>query len=164
MSLQLYDITEELMHIHEQLLENDGELTLEIEQRMEQLATDANSRVDMLCRLIRSAEAEALTRKTEAARQHKAAAALLRTARTYKGLICTYLALAGHKFMRTPLFRTTRYTPNVPVIDVVERVKVPRECWQEKTWFSKTLAKQYYAEHGEVPGCSIKFTERLRIT
>ena len=165
MTLQLYEIPEQQQRIHDLLIENDGELTPELEQALAEVQQDAEQRVEWSCKFIRMAEAGALARRVEAAKLGKAAKVLERTAETYRWLIQEFLKAAGHKFIRTPLFKTTRVTRTIPVIEVVNALLVPRECLKTaKPAFSKTLAKAYYDEHGEVPGCSVKFNEHLRIT
>lgn len=164
MTLQLYEICEELNLIHDELVENDGELTPEIEQLLDELEMGAEQKIEEMCKFIRAAEYEADVRRLEAAKQAKGAKTLEKSAAVCKKIVIEYLRIAGHKFMRTGMFKATRCAAP-PQITVVRAEEVPEEAWIPiPDELSRSLLRDWYKEHGEVPGCEITQKESLRIT
>ena len=76
----LYDLTSEWIEIEDQIAEAGGELTPEIEARIESLISESEGKLESYVRVIRDYRARAAVRKEEAERLEKSAKSASNTA------------------------------------------------------------------------------------
>lgn len=112
-SLRLYEIITALEEIDNDLTENGGELTPEIEERLESLGGSLDGKVDSICRLRQNRLASADACKAERERLQKREDAYRRGAESLRCFLMGAFVRLGKDKIKTPSF--TVYLQNNPI-------------------------------------------------
>lgn len=99
----LYDITEELRSFQEALIENDGVISDEMEERFDELLDMEEEKTEGYIRVIRDLEATASAVKEEEDRLKKRRRALERSADELKDRLCEAMEIRGQEVRETDL-------------------------------------------------------------
>jgi hypothetical protein len=102
--MTLYDISMEGMQLESILTENDGELTPELEARMDALLLEGPQRIEAAAMVVRTLETSAEAAKAEAKRLTERAASFESNAKSLKQRITIALDAAFNGKVKTPLF------------------------------------------------------------
>lgn len=108
--MTLYDISIEGMQLESILTENDGELTPELEARMDALLLEGPQRIEAAAMVVRTLETSAEAAKAEAKRLTERAASFEANAKSLKQRICIALDAAFDGKVKTPLFTVWNQT------------------------------------------------------
>lgn len=104
MTATLYDLSKEGLEIFDMLEDNLGELTPELEARLDKLMLEGPQRIEAAAMVVRSLEANATACETEAQRLRERAKAFDAQADRLKQRMTICLDAAFHGKVKTPLF------------------------------------------------------------
>jgi hypothetical protein len=102
--MTLYDISMEGMELENILTENEGELTPELEARMDALLLEGPQRIEAAAMVVRTLESSADAAKAEAKRLTERATSFETNAKNLKNRIAIALDAAFGGKVKTPLF------------------------------------------------------------
>ena len=171
MSMKLHEITDEIVDICNELLELEGELTPELEERLDKANLALEKKLDNTLRWIETQVAIATGMKAEedrlkAERKRREAAI-----RNLDGYVLEQLRRAGLKHVQTDLFNPTRIL-NPITVEPADPEHIPEAFQRVRVEFDKTAAKQYLEALGlldlkeagrvEIEGIVVERKERLR--
>lgn len=132
-TLRLYDIVDQLAEIEAQLEENGGELTPEIETRLDSLEADFEAKVERICGWRANLVATAKAYQEEADRLAARAKTLARTADGLRRYLQVQLERAGRTKLEAGTWRLAIQPNSQPsVIVTVEPDRLP-ECFRRVT-------------------------------
>lgn len=160
--MHLYEIADEWRSIDQAIDAMDGELTPEIEARMDELAAALPETVDAVAKLIRERDAEAATYQTEAQRFTAKAKACQATVERLKSYLHHHLNALGLDKVKGTLFKVSIVKNSRPSIkwtgrpeaipDAFRRVSVDLDgAAAYAAWKAGTLPDGFDVDHGSHP-------------
>lgn len=111
-----YDLTEELLKVHDELIENGGELTPEIEERLAALQGAASDRLERILHVVRNMETNAAAVDAEITRLHKLKTVRENSAKRLWEYVLSELQMHDVKKLQTPHFSIWRQLAGRPSI------------------------------------------------
>jgi hypothetical protein len=127
----LYDLSREGLEIFDMLSDNLGELTPEIEQRLDKIMLEGPDKIEAAAMVVRSLEANAAACEAEAERLRNRAKAYAGQVDSLKKKMTACLDTAFNGKVKTPLFTVwTQKSPDRVVAELVPGV-TPEDIAQE---------------------------------
>jgi hypothetical protein len=153
--MKLYDIPVEAHEIENALIENGGELTPEIEQRIFGFLREGKDKIECGAMVVRSLEGEAAICRTEADRLMKRAAGIENGASRLKGLILFAVDDGFGGKIKTAKFtiwaQTSAATVSFELPPGAGLESLPAEFLRIKTELNKQALKEAYEAEKEIP-------------
>lgn len=138
--MNLYDLSDQFAELDACFEENGGELTPELEARLEALQGTREQKIDGLCYVIRNRQARAEARKAEAERFSKLAKVDQNTADRLKRYLLGWLQFMGTKRVETDTFVVREQTNGRPTVIVgIEDEDLP-EQFRLQEWKANVAA------------------------
>jgi hypothetical protein len=171
MSMKLHEITDEIVDICNELLELEGELTPELEARLDAANLALEKKLDNTLRWVEEQDAYAKGMKIV---EDRIAADRKRREASVKSLdrwVLGQLQKIGRKNVQTELFNPTRIL-NPVTVEPADPEHIPEAFQRVRVEFDKTAAKAYLNSLGlldlqeagrtEIEGIVVERKERLR--
>lgn len=149
--MRLYEITDELREIEHQLIESFGELTPEIEARLEKLQGARKEKVQNICRLVQNLQRTAEAAIAEASRLGELAKARKAGADRLKNYLRQEMVQLGEQRYETDLFRVSRCKNSRPSITPMDPNDPPAVWTRVRVEFDGTKAYQDLKDQGILP-------------
>ena len=124
MSTSLYDISADLQAIHNAIIEQDGELTPELEASLDRLNLELSSKVHGIGKWMRNLEVNKEAIAIENTRLEKRYDAMNALEERLKAYVKLCMEKANVKKLEFPIF-TARIQANPPSVDITDEQKVP---------------------------------------
>ena len=99
---KLFEISNDILEIYEEIAEQDGELTPEMDERMTAIMAAESEKLDSIFYVIRRAEMEEAAAKAHAEQWQKKAAARRKAIEWLKNAVQTHLTATGAAKVTTP--------------------------------------------------------------
>lgn len=158
--MNIYEITQELRVIYDEIEMADGELTEETAAKLEIAQDQLNDKAEAYCKLIRNVSAEADALKAEADRLTKRRKSLenLQT-RLKESLRCAMMVSETPK-MDAGIFKLSLRKSEA--VDIMDEAAVPDTFCTFERKVSKSAIKDFIKQGGEVKGA--KMIENISLT
>lgn len=160
--MKLYEIPIEFADLEMQLIECGGELTPELEKKLDDFLRSGKDKIEGAACVVRGLELEADTCKKEAARLSERSSSLGNNAERLKKLILTALDGAFGGKLKTPLFtiwgQTSAPTVSFDLAPEVDLASLPENLVRIKRELAKDVVKEM-VKHGEAIPDEIIVTE-----
>lgn len=164
--LSLYDITDALLAIEDELYENGGELTEELEARMDALEGSLDSKVDRICCMIQNNQRAAEAAKAEVDRMAALAKSRTRIADGLKAYVLAMLTRLERSKVDTDRFKVRVQNNSRPAIQWTrESNDIPEPYRRVVVQLDGDKAYQEYKTSKTLPeGFEVKLGSHLRIS
>lgn len=166
MTVPLYKIADDLNRITDQLEDNGGELTPELEAELAFLSDAFPQKVGRCALVIRNLEAAGEAAKQEADRLKDLASRRLRAAESLKRYVVAQMAKAEMTHVNTPLAVVRVQRNSRPTIKWLHDVRdIPADLARVTIALDGDKALAWLNEHGSLPaGFDVKTNFHLRIS
>lgn len=162
--LKLYEITEQLLAVGAEMVENDGAMTLEMEQRLAGWQATFEEKAAMVALYIRHLELQAGMADEEATRLHALAKPRNNTAQRLKQYLMMQMAAADVKKVDTTRVKVWIQTNPPQVRCEVEPEDLPSDLVRMKMEVDKTKILEKHKKGETLPqGVEILQGQSLRI-
>lgn len=160
--MKLYELPREIAEI-EALLDEEQEADESIRQLLDSLKFEFNSKIEWLAKLVRNEESEVKKFREETNfYAAKAVAAYNRMERT-KMFIKLLMEASGTKKIEGEHLKVALQR-NPPSVDVLRESDIPETYWiPQEPMINKKEILGKLKDDVEVPGCTLKYTESVRI-
>lgn len=156
--LKLYDIPLEFAELESALVETEGELTPELEQRINDFLRAGKDKIEAAAMVVRTLEMSAETCANEAKKLQDKAASHTRNADRLKKLVLIAIDSAFQGKIKTPLFTIWGQTSTAsisfdlaPEIDLKDMEITNPDFVRVKRELAKDALKKAYTEQREIP-------------
>ena len=163
MKKSLYQINEDFLELIEQLEENEGELTPELEQSLEIAANEFEEKSENYIKAIKNIDNDVLIIKNEIARLNELKKRKEKTSNRLKDFLQYSMRLRGVRKIDTGLFmvslRKSKY------VEIIQPEELPEDFLVKKITVApdKKKLKEVLSKGGEIPGAVLKERENLQI-
>lgn len=166
MNMTLYEMTAESIAIMDAIEEAGGEITPEIQGRLDALGESLPAKADAYCKLIRHFQARAAALDLEAVRLGEAAARDEKAAKRLKDHLLACMAMAGQRKVSTDLFGVSVCKNGVPSITwTLSPYALPVHLRRTKIELDSEAARKVLKETGGLPeGFSVEHGSHIRIS
>jgi len=161
--MNLWQITDDLGHLADRLIESGGVLTEDDESLLAALSEQFDAKIERIGQLVRALRVDGQAAKAEADRLAAMAKARESSAARLEEYIARCMREAQVQRVDTPTIQVRRVANSAPTIRWVGEGEVPDELAVVKREFSATKVKELLAAGGDVPdGVSVERGEHLR--
>lgn len=170
--VRLYEMTDAYVDILEELMETDGVLTPELEERLDQIQGKRLDKIERTLKAVRQMEADAAVRDAmlkqytdEVARLRKLRDAGLNSAKALKGYVQREMERAGEERLETPTFKVRIQRASRPAIRWMRDLKkLPTKYRKVTVEPDTTQAWEDLRAGGKLPaGFAVEYSRSLRI-
>lgn len=151
--MNIYEITEELRAIYEEIEMADGELTDEVAAKLEIAQGQLQDKAESYCALIRNVSAEAEALKDEADRLTKRRRSLENLQTRLKEALRCAMIVSDTAKMDAGIFKLSLRKSEA--VDITDEAAVPDMFCEFKRTVSKSAIKDFIKGGGEVKGAQI---------
>jgi len=163
--MKLYEIPRDIRAVEDEIAENEGELTSELEERLGRLEAEFEKRVEYLALLIREADVEAAAYKIEENRLRDRRKAAENRAANLKRYIQTQMVLSGIRRVKGDYCSVSVQRNSRPSLSWTgDPDRIPEHMRRTKVELDSTAALDYLKLGGEAPAeLEVEHGEHLRI-
>lgn len=165
MRLSLYELTTETAALLDAIEDAGGEITPDVQARLDALGTALPAKANALCQVIRHFQARATALDLEAMRLSEAAARDEAEAKRWKDYLHKCMTLAGQRKVSTDLFGVSVCKNSVPSITWDSTNPLPERFRRVKVEVDIAAARQELKDTGELPeGFAVVHGSHIRIS
>ena len=163
--MKLYEIPAAYRAILAEIEDNDGELTQELAERLEDIDDTLASKVDAYCAIIKQIDHDHDTYRQESRRLQLKAQGCENTSKRMRDMLMQAMGAMDVATFKGRLFFVRRHRASIPSINWVSRDEVPEPFRKVKIELDKGAALEAYHEAGgSLPeGFEVRFTEFITI-
>lgn len=162
--MKLYEIPEEMRALEAQIADAEGELTPEIEERLEQLSAKFADVAEYIALLVREASAEAEAIKVEEQRLRDRRKAVENRADRLRNYIHEQMQIVGTQRIHGNMVTLTIQRNSRPSVRWTEGEDIPEAFVRIKRELDSRLVLDHIAMFGETPkGAIVEQGSHLRI-
>lgn len=151
--MNIYEITEEIRAIYEEIEMADGELTDEVAAKLEIAQGELTAKAENYCKLIRNVAAEAEALKNEADRLTKRRRSLENLQTRLKEALRCAMIVSDTQNMDAGLFKLSLRKSEA--VDITDEAAVPDTFCTFERKVSKSAIKDFIKQGGEVKGAQL---------
>jgi hypothetical protein len=162
----LYEIADELIEIQDMLIDTGGELTPEIEDRLDQLTGAFDDKVERICKLVQSQVRLGESAKAEARRLEQLSHVREQSASGLKRYLMREMVRTNRRKIELPTCRVRVQTNGRPRIEWTRgTATLPPEYRRVEIMLNSDAAYNHWKVTGSLPdGFTVELGQHLRIS
>ena len=163
MKQTLYDINEEYLRLMQQVEENEGEMTPELEQALAINEENHSAKLESYAAIIANYNAEAEACKAESKRLKDKADRVVAHAQRLKDAIVHFLTVTDRRKVAAGTWSMS--LRDTEAVSVTDEAAIPADYWREKVERSvdRMAVKAAIKGGTEIPGCTLVTNTSLQI-